>query len=84
MTRSELEQETWFTDTHGAVLDYLIAHDDPDGLPAHAIENARRYGGRSAAGALGALIRAGAVVSVPRRDGRSRPLLYRAAVEATA
>lgn len=37
-----------------------------------------RFGGRSVAGELGQLERAGDVELVPRTDGRSRPRLYRA------
>lgn len=66
------------------VLSYLdaerIAGND-DGITASEIRQAvgGSHGGRSVAGELGRLKRAGDVEEVRRTDGRSRPLLYRAA-----
>jgi hypothetical protein len=70
-----------------AVLDYLAAErtrGNDDGIEAHAIRDAvgGSHGGRSVAGELGRLVRAGDVETVPRTDGRARPYLYRRRVGA--
>lgn len=66
------------------VLSYLDAErvaGNDDGITASEIRSAvgGSHGGRSVAGELGRLKRAGAIEEVRRTDGRSRPLLYRAA-----
>jgi hypothetical protein len=65
------------------VLEYLDAErvrGNDDGIAASEIRQAvgGSHGGRSVAGELGRLRRAGDVEEVRRTDGRSRPLLYRA------
>lgn len=71
------------------VLSYLDAErvaGNDDGITASEIRSAvgGSHGGRSVAGELGRLKRAGDVEEVPRTDGRSRPLLYRAVRDGTA
>lgn len=73
------------------VLEWLEARRDDDAGDTsrgyHAGEIAVEtglalYGGRSVAGALQRLERNGLARTVPRTDGRGRPLLYRATTDA--